>query len=382
MWRPSFRTAVFLAMLALALAYLLQLVSLAAPGDATRAGIARQTDDVESRRLASNAPAWSVAQLRITPTTPLSDENLRLLAGLSNKEQFLRLVQPILIPRVSGTPGNLLVQQHIIQTLRSIGYTIETDSFQDTPPAPHSRRTFTNIIATLDPNAPRRLVLACHFDSKFDNRGEFIGATDSAVPCAMLLDLAATLRGHVDSRPTKSDITLQLLFLDGEEAFGEWSSTDSLYGARHLSAQLQQKRNRFAPGVPNLSELSSMDLFVLLDLIGTTDTQFVSFYPETAAYYTSLAGAEDRLSNMRLIKQWGRSAFYFGRTALPLGSSIDDDHRPFKEKGVKIVHLISYPFPSVWHQYSDNEANIHYQTVDDINKIMRVFVCEYLSCRF
>ncbi|NWX06608.1 QPCT cyclotransferase, partial [Caloenas nicobarica] len=37
-----------------------------------------------------------------------------------------------------------------------------------------------------------------------------------------------------------SELTLQLLFLDGEEAFGAWSSTDSLYGARHLAARMAQ----------------------------------------------------------------------------------------------------------------------------------------------
>lgn len=35
-----------------------------------------------------------------------------------------------------------------------------------------------------------------------------------------------------------TEVTLQLLFLDGEEAFGEWSATDSLYGARHLAARM------------------------------------------------------------------------------------------------------------------------------------------------
>ncbi|NWH18691.1 QPCTL protein, partial [Grus americana] len=35
-----------------------------------------------------------------------------------------------------------------------------------------------------------------------------------------------------------AEVTLQLLFLDGEEAFGDWSATDSLYGARHLAAQM------------------------------------------------------------------------------------------------------------------------------------------------
>ncbi|NXX22609.1 QPCTL protein, partial [Podargus strigoides] len=35
-----------------------------------------------------------------------------------------------------------------------------------------------------------------------------------------------------------AEVTLQLLFLDGEEAFGDWSVTDSLYGARHLAVRM------------------------------------------------------------------------------------------------------------------------------------------------
>lgn len=38
-------------------------------------------------------------------------------------------------------------------------------------------------------------------------------------------------------------MTLQLLFLDGEEAFGDWSVTDSLYGARHLAARMAATRH-------------------------------------------------------------------------------------------------------------------------------------------
>ncbi len=33
----------------------------------------------------------------------------------------------------------------------------------------------------------------------------------------------------------RSAVTLQLVFFDGEEAFEEWTETDSLYGSRHLA---------------------------------------------------------------------------------------------------------------------------------------------------
>lgn len=79
--------------------------------------------------------------------------------------------------------------------MRDLGWTVEEDSFDNDTPI--GRRTFTNVVATLDPKAPRRLVLACHYDSKLVREGQFIGATDSAVPCAMMLNLAWVLRNSL-----------------------------------------------------------------------------------------------------------------------------------------------------------------------------------------
>ena len=36
------------------------------------------------------------------------------------------------------------------------------------------------------------------------------------------------------------DTSLQLIFFDGEEAFVDWTDTDSLYGARHLAAKMEK----------------------------------------------------------------------------------------------------------------------------------------------
>lgn len=72
---------------------------------------------------------------------------------------------------------------------------------------------------------------------------QFVGATDSAMPCAMMLDLAEILDPLLNSRLERlengleddediSETTLQLVFFDGEEAFKDWTATDSIYGAR------------------------------------------------------------------------------------------------------------------------------------------------------
>ena len=68
------------------------------------------------------------------------------------------------------------------------------DEFDDFTPIGPKR--FTNIIATLNPNAKRRLMLAAHYDSKYfpenpdGTKRFFLAATDSAIPCAMLIEIA------------------------------------------------------------------------------------------------------------------------------------------------------------------------------------------------
>lgn len=96
--------------------------------------------------------------------------------------------------------------QFIGQKLRDYGYQVEEDTF--TAWTPLGYKQFTNIVGTQNQTAPRRLVLACHYDSKYFTGFEFLGMTDSAVPCAMLLDIARTLRPYLPNNPTVCLATL------------------------------------------------------------------------------------------------------------------------------------------------------------------------------
>ena len=57
--------------------------------------------------------------------------------------------------------------------MSDLKWIITKDTFTDS--TPYGEKTFTNIIADQDPSAPRKLVLACHFDSKYFKNIEFIG---------------------------------------------------------------------------------------------------------------------------------------------------------------------------------------------------------------
>ncbi len=85
--------------------------------------------------------------------------------------------------------------------MKNLDWDVKVDEFEEETPL--GMRKFTNIVATLDPKAERRLVLAAHYDSKLMepvNGKYFKGATDSAVPCAMMLDMAHTLHDKLKNR--------------------------------------------------------------------------------------------------------------------------------------------------------------------------------------
>jgi len=119
------------------------------------------------------------------------------------------LLSPILIPRPSGSDGASKVLHHFIEFFAHnvTNWSVTVDEFTD--PTPRGNVKFTNFIATRDPPGVRpgdvgRLVLTAHYDSKWFPKGhsleDFIGATDSAVPCAMLMYAALALDSFLNAR--------------------------------------------------------------------------------------------------------------------------------------------------------------------------------------
>lgn len=326
--------------------------------------------DLTRDRLSHKPSKVSPAQIR------------RLASQVDGTRLWETHLRPILIERLPGTQGSLAVQQHISSSLSSLsaGWSVDLDSFR--APTPRGQVSFTSIVATLDPSAPRRLLLACHHDSKAlppDPRAPdrvFLGASDSAVPCAMILELAASLDAQLRSlKQQKLPVTLQLVFFDGEESFEEWTATDSLYGSRHLAERMASSPHPAAAS--HATELQAVDLFVLLDLLGGPDPLIANHFDNTARWFDRLIAAEKRLHRQGLLTSHPSEQAYF-RKDVYLGP-VQDDHIPFLHKGVPVLHVIATPFPQFWHTLDDTEENMHRPTVENLTKILAVFLAEYLG---
>lgn len=67
---------------------------------------------------------------------------------------------------------------------------------------------------------------------------------DSAVPCAMILNLLKTTLPLLKQTLEGSRVGLMVIFFDGEEAFNFWSPWDSLYGSRHLAEKWAAQKSK------------------------------------------------------------------------------------------------------------------------------------------
>ena len=310
---------------------------------------------------------WKLQKKRHKPELVNTMTKLAEFARLSNENNFNSYLNNIMIPRVPGTMGHAKVRKTISTAMKRNGWAVEEDSFTDQTPLGEKR--FTNIIATLNPNSARRLVIACHYDSKIDPPGVY--ATDSAVPCAMMLNLASTLRVQLAKlQKKKPNLTLQFIFFDGKEAFQHGTDKDSIYGSRNLAKKWENQRFSCGKTAGNYND--RIDMFVLLDLLGSSDMSISMEEETTSRWYRELFSIEDRLRN-----KWFNSGRKIFRQMRGSGG-IADDHLPFKRRGVPILHLISTPFPSVWHTAGDNRDALDFGLIANFNRILRIFVAEYL----
>ena len=147
--------------------------------------------------------------------------------GFDSSKAWEHLRQQVAIgPRPSGSPGNVKNRDYIKAQMAALGIKTAEQPFDGATPLGPVK--MVNIIATIPGQRPDRIVLASHFDTKLFRDFRFVGASDGASSTAALLELARVIKAR-----GQLPFTIELLFLDGEEAVVEWQGTDNTYGSRH-----------------------------------------------------------------------------------------------------------------------------------------------------
>ena len=332
-------------------------------------------------RIVVSLLVWSLVHGDLAHWTNIRTLSERRMQGLLEAREAASEIEQdigrIAIPRVPDTGGHAKVQDYIVGVFKQLGWTLELDRFQAQTPL--GRKTFTNIIASRNLKAERYLVFGAHYDSKhFPEPNTFVGAIDSAAPCAIMLDVARALeKAFSELSFVSAPYNLRFVFFDGEEAFGEWSTSDSLYGSRHLASVYR-----------DLNQLSSLDLMVVLDLLGSKCASLYSLIQSTDILFDRLVRIEQRLKSKGLLRSFeehkcllfrrvedAKNQWRFGRSQ----SIVDDDHAPFQLLGVPAMHVIAFPFPRQWHMPQDIVKNLDSAAVEDLSNTFVLFIAEYLG---
>ncbi len=220
-------------------------------------------------------------------------------------------------PRPPNTPANHKLQGYIIAQLASRGCALTEDPF--TAQTPEGPMPMKNIICKYAGKSGKAIVFSGHYDTK--TIPGFLGANDGGSSTGFLLELANVLQGQ----PRKDDV--YLVFFDGEEAYGEWSDTNSLYGSRHLADKWEKER--FLPQIKAL---------INVDMIGDKDLDLAWNSGSAMSLQTLVWGVAERLG--------------YSKNFPHSGGVTGDDHVPFLNKGVKALDLIDFD-DDFWHTNKD-----------------------------
>jgi len=221
-------------------------------------------------------------------------------------------------PRYLGSSGHRKVEEYLHSRLKNDQMVDDTFTVE----SPEGSFPGRNIIAKFPGKKDGIIVIASHYDTNYPLRKtSFIGANDGAATSALLLELAQHLRG------TKLEgYSVWLLWTDAEEAVRAWSTTDSLYGTRHL-AEVWEKDGT----------LKKIKAFLLADMIGDADLDIQRDSNSTPWLEDLVLEAATRL---------GYQSHFFAQT-----TGVSDDHLPFVQHGVPVADIIDidYGYNDVFH---------------------------------
>jgi hypothetical protein len=239
-------------------------------------------------------------------------------------------------PRPPGTEALTKCREYLIKQLESYGYQVEQDSFTAT--TPYGPKPMVNLIAHKRGGGSNVIAMASHYDTKYFEKVHFVGANDGGSSTGLLLELARVLAGKKDG------FDYWFVFLDGEEAFVEWSTFDSTYGSRHLAKRWQDD-----------GTASKVRALILLDMIGDKSQGIIKDTNSTPwlmdlVWSTAIEdGLRDTLSNVQ--------------------TSMEDDHIPFLDVHIPCVDIIRN-FPPTWHTAGDTLDTISAASMEKVGKLV------------
>ncbi len=270
----------------------------------------------------------------------------------SGKRAFGYLIaQTTFGPRVANTAAHRNCLEYLQTELRINADTVLLQPFTH-PGYDGKTLHFTNIIASFNLRAEKRIMLCAHWDTRPwadqdanpKNRNNPIpGANDGASGVAVLLEMSR----HLKAQPPS--IGVDLVLFDGEDHGKAHDFDNFLLGSKYYA---RTKPPEFNP-----------DFGILLDMVG--DAQL-----ELPKEQNSMTYAPD------IVRKVWSAALEVGSAAFidAEGEAVHDDHVPLNQAGIKTIDIIDFNYPDqsqrYWHTLEDTPDKCSPESLEQVGKVL------------
>lgn len=256
--------------------------------------------------------------------------------------------------RWAGAPKRAEAVDDLARRLKAAGLQVERDSFIASDPKDGAPRPMTNLVGRFRPEAPCRVLLGTHFDTRHvaeedadpAKRGRPIpGANDGTSGVAVLLSLARRFSSVVPK-----GLGVDVVLFDGEE-MGYPGVGGYCLGSEHYSRRpLLLKRK------PKLG--------IILDMVCDARGE----------YLVEAHSRKEAPDVAAALWEIGARAVPGGFKPGP-GLSVGDDHVPLSRAGVPSVLVIGFNYPE-WHTSADTPERCSARRLGEMEEALALFLKE------
>jgi Zn-dependent M28 family amino/carboxypeptidase len=308
-------------------------------------------------RLTVNIPrfrslAVSIALALSLPSVARADVDISIWDGsraMAHIEALLRFT-----PRSMDTPGHQKTIDYIKAELKKSDVTAVTTQDFVSRSGDGKPLALFNVVARLNPDNPRRVIVATHYDSIVrayrdpkNTAGPMPGANNSASGVALLLETARVL-----SLSSKPPVGIDMIFFDGEEgpkSLGagdpDWHPLGSPYFVAHLKDYYPSQKPEKA---------------VVFDMVCKKDIQLM---PEASS------SAESVLEQVK--KFWDTGAGIAPRAfSTKVTYPISDDHTALNEAGIPSFLVIDFEYEPYFNTSQDTLDKCAAQSLEAVGRTL------------
>ncbi len=273
-------------------------------------------------------------------------------------------------PRVPNTKAHQAAKKYLANTLRSFGAKVIEQDFVATAYT-GTKLNSTNIIASYNPDHPRRVVLAAHWDSRhvadYDpdvsrQNEPILGADDGGSGVGVLMEIARTIQKN------PINLGIDIVLFDAED-YGESKGQDIktwCLGSQHWSHN------------PHIKGYGA-DFGILLDMVGSKGARFTK-EEVSRAYAPQILDKVWKLS-----QNMGYGNYFVNDQTRQL---VDDHLFVNQIARIPMIDIINRPadtetgFGHYWHTHADDMSVIDKQTLRAVGQTLLAVIYQKSAGRF